>query len=81
MGIGTDKVNILVGDGEGGGGGKGNVFPPTLDSFSVIYPGTSEEAEADVLSFVIDAFETKTPMATEWGFEISPVLMSNVDYT
>lgn len=58
--------------------GFGNIFPPFLGSFGVIYPGAGKELNADILDRFVDFVEAESPLGTKSGDEAFPVLRGNV---
>lgn len=79
MGVAADKINVLIRNGKMRSGGQGNVFPPLLDGFGVINPGTGKKAEPDVLSFLVNTFKAKTPVFAKRSFEVGPISLRNVN--
>jgi len=79
VGVGRDKVDVLAGDVEMRRDGFGNVFPPFLGGFGVVYPGAGEELNADILNRFVDFREAESPFGAEGGGETFPVLRGNVE--
>ena len=73
VGVAADKIDVLAGKMVGVADGGGNIFPPALDSFGVVNPGTGQEAEVEIVNLFVKAEKTKFWFGTEGDEKHLPI--------
>ena len=74
MGVAADKIDFLLGNIDGRGKEKRNIFEPVLDGFGVINPRTSQKSKAKILTIGVDVAKTEFGVLTKSNRESRPVL-------